>query len=123
VTTDAAVLESVAPIVQVRDLAEALEWYQAVLGFRIEWTSGEPPNLASLSRDRTEINVTLAVEGLTISRLYFETQRVDALFARVSRAGGKIIAPLETRPYGMKDFRVDDPSGNQLSFGEPLVIG
>jgi len=120
-TTDNAVLESVAPILEVRDLAEALEWYQTVLGFRVEWTWGEPPNRASLSRDRTEINVASAVgQPLRISQLYFETQRVDALFARVSQAGGNIIAPLATRPYGMRDFRVDDPSGNQLSFGEPL---
>jgi uncharacterized glyoxalase superfamily protein PhnB len=121
VTNDPAVLQSVTPIFQVRDFVEAIDWYQAVLGFRVEWTSGEPADLASLSRDRTEINLALAAgRPPIISRVYFETKGVAALYERVSRAGANIAVPLASRPYGMKDFRVEDPSGNQLSFGEPL---
>jgi uncharacterized glyoxalase superfamily protein PhnB len=118
---DEAVLESVTPILQVRDMAESVEWYQTVLGFRTEWTAGEPAHLASLSRDRTEINLALAAgQSLAISRVYFAARRVDAFYDRVRKAGGNITISLVTQPYGMKDFRVVDPSGNQLSFGEPV---
>jgi uncharacterized glyoxalase superfamily protein PhnB len=121
VASDDAVLEAVAPILLVRDFPESIEWYQKVLGFRIEWTAGQPADRASLSRDSAEINLALATDGpVTISRVYFETRRVDVLYDRVSKAGGNITVPLEARPYGMKDFRVADPSGNELSFGEAL---
>ena len=27
--------------------------------------------------------------------------------------------PLEGRPYGMRDFNLQDPSNNELGFGDP----
>lgn len=114
-------LGSATPIFRVFDLPQALKWYQSVLGFHIAWTWGEPADHASVCRDSAEVN--LVVEpggGLTISRVYFEVQGVDAYHDRVSRAGGRITVPLEDRSYGMRDFRVVDPDGNELSFGEPI---
>lgn len=119
-TGNRAKLGSATPIVRVLDLAAALEWYRTVLGFQIAWTWGDPADHASVCRDAAEIMLVVEPEGdLTISRVYFETEGVDAYYESVSRAGGKIAIPLEVRPYGMRDFRVVDPAGNELSFGEP----
>ena len=36
----------------------------------------------------------------------------------MTMTGAKIAVPLAERSYGMRDFRIVDPSGNELSFGE-----
>lgn len=119
-TSDGAVLEGATPILQVVDLTQALAWYHKVLGFKTEWTCGDPPDCASVCRDGAEVNLTVPSTGqLTISRVYFETRGVDAYYDRVSNAGAHIAVAIGDRPYGMRDFRVVDPAGNELSFGEP----
>lgn len=50
------VLEAAVPVLSVEDLAAALEYYQRVLGFQLAWSWGEPPHLASVCRDRVEVN-------------------------------------------------------------------
>lgn len=51
-------LSSVAPIFQVANMQRAIDYYKRVLGFEIEWTAGEPPTHASVSRDSVEISLT-----------------------------------------------------------------
>ena len=113
-------LSSVAPIFQVASMQRALDYYTLVLGFGIEWTSGEPPTHASVARDGVEICLTAASAPVQ-SRVYIEVDGVDEFFARVSAAGAKVIVPLADRFYGMRDGRIDDPDGNSIQLGEPLV--
>lgn len=39
---------------------------------------------------------------------------------RVAAAGAKVVAPLADRFYGMRDGRIEDPDGDQLSLGEAI---
>lgn len=117
---DGAKLGSATPIFRVTDLPQSLDWYQSVLGFQIAWTWGDPADHASVCRDSAQVNLVVEPGGqLTVSRVYFETLGVDAYYDRVSRAGGQVSVSIGDRPYGMRDFRVVDPAGNELSFGEP----
>lgn len=113
-------LQSVAPIFQVANLQRSIDFYTGVLGFGIEWTAGEPLSHASVSRDHVEISLT-AESAPVPSRIYIEVDGVDEYFARVSAAGAKVIAPLADRFYGMRDCRIDDPDGNAIQLGEPLI--
>jgi dihydrofolate reductase/uncharacterized glyoxalase superfamily protein PhnB len=114
-----AVLEAVVPILSVTNLREALDYYERVLEFRIGWRWGEPPHLASARRDGVEVNLSEA-QGVNpgASKLYVHVTGVDAYYNQICMACAKIAAPLADRPYGMRDFRIVDPSGNELSFGE-----
>ena len=115
----APVLEAAVPILSVSDLSEALEYYQHVLGFRVEWRWGEPPRLASVCRDRVEVNLSQSSEPKPrLSKVYFQMAGVDAYDRHVTMAGATVAVPLADRPCGMRDFRIVDPTGNELSFGE-----
>ena len=59
----AGALEAVVPILSVDDLAEALAYYERVLGFHVGWKWGEPARLASVCRDRVEVNLSQSSEG------------------------------------------------------------
>jgi catechol 2,3-dioxygenase-like lactoylglutathione lyase family enzyme len=115
-------LETTVPIVSVDDLAAALDYYQAALGFKRDWIWGEPATLAGLYRDCIELQ--LAQRGKLgppgTSHVYLRGSGVDALFEEFRAAGVEIREPIADRPYGLRDFGVLDPSGNRLDFGAPL---
>jgi uncharacterized glyoxalase superfamily protein PhnB len=116
----AAVLEAAVPILQITDLSEALDYYERVLGFQPGWKWGDPANRASVCRDNVELNLSQSSEAKTsISRVYFQMTGVDAYYRSVMTAGARVTVPLADRPYGMRDLRLVDPDGNELSFGEP----
>lgn len=93
--------------------------YERVLGFKVEWKWGEPARLASVSRDRVELNLSQSSKAsLPLSKVYFQMTGVDAYYSDLAMAGARVAVPLADRPYGMRDFRIVDPSGNELSFGE-----
>jgi hypothetical protein len=54
------------------------------------------------------------------SQVYIHMAGIEAYYRGVCDRGGNIIGPLVDREWGMKDFRVLDPSGNQLGFAEVL---
>jgi uncharacterized glyoxalase superfamily protein PhnB len=114
-----AVLEAAVPVLSVTDLPEAIDYYERVLGFRLGWKWGEPPQLASVCRDRVEVNLAQSTAApAAISKVYFQMAGVDAYYHQVTTAGAAVAVPLADRPYGMRDFRIVDASGNELSFGE-----
>jgi uncharacterized glyoxalase superfamily protein PhnB len=120
----AVTFEAVAPIISVSNLAQALDYYQRILGFSVAWKSGEPAKLASVCRDQVELNLSESVAASTgmPSKMYIRMVGIEAFYKQLLTAGIKPSVPLADRPYGMRDFRIVDPSGNQLSFGEPAIM-
>jgi uncharacterized glyoxalase superfamily protein PhnB len=110
------------PVLSVDDLVAALDYYRRVLGFGQNWIWGDPPELASVCRDRIELN--LAQRGKLgpagASQVYLQLIGIDAIWDELTRAGATIETPIADRVYGMRDFSVRDESGNRIDFGEPL---
>ncbi|MPZ71498.1 MAG: hypothetical protein GEU71_18555 [Actinobacteria bacterium] len=48
--------------------------------------------------------------------LYLQSGDVDALYHRYQEAGMKIVDPIGDRPWGQREFTIEDPAGNWLSF-------
>jgi uncharacterized glyoxalase superfamily protein PhnB len=112
---------SVIPILQVTNLERSVDFYKRVLGFTLDWQSGEPPMIASVYRDG--VSLMLKVEAAPVlSHVYVELTGVDEYFASSAKAGAKIVTPLDDRFYGMRDGRMVDPDGNELDFGQELAV-
>lgn len=116
-------LRSVVPILPVADVEAALSYYTSVLGFRIGWAWGQPPTVASVCRDEVELMLERrpASDPGRFASVYVMVTGIDAFCDQAALAGATIVEPLAVRDYGMKDCRVVDPDGNQLSFGEPCA--
>jgi uncharacterized glyoxalase superfamily protein PhnB len=116
-------LESIAPIFAVRDLAEALAFYKDALGFELARVWGTPPDIAAVCRDNVEITLTSRPEAQprAASSVYLRVSDVDSYCAQMVRAGARIVVPIGDRAYGMRDFRVADPSGNELNVGKAVA--
>ena len=113
---------SVAPILSVHDLPTALDWYQRVLGFAVAWTWGDPVGLASVCRDAVELNLGErgAYGAPGPSQIYIRLSGIDDAYEQSCRAGATIRVEIGDRAYGLRDFSVEDTSGNRLDFGEPI---
>jgi len=110
--------DAAVPIFAVTHLAEALEYYERVLGFAVAWQWGNPPHLANVCRDKVSINLAVAEGTPARSQIYVQMVGVDAYYERVVATGAAVKVPIGNRPYGMRDFSIVEPNGHELSFGE-----
>lgn len=105
------------PVFHVADLDAAVRFYGQMLGFTECFRMG---TYAGLKLGDCEIHLTLPgdfqrpVGGGTA---YIICDEVDAYFARLKAAGVKPKSEPDDRRYGLRDFVIHDPDGNQLSFG------
>ncbi|MCD9098628.1 VOC family protein [Luteimonas fraxinea] len=116
-------IESVSPVFTVDDLAASLDFYVRTLGFELAWSWGEPPHIASVCRNGAEIMLSQRTDPGTpgAAQIYLGVSDIDAWYNALTSAGVEVRVPIGDRPYGMRDFRIVDPSGNELSFGEPIA--
>ena len=114
---------SVSPLLSVSDLAEAIDFYCRVLGFDPAWSWGEPPSIAAVCRDGIEITLTRNGDAKPAgaAHIYLHVTDIDDYYASIGKEGAAIIVPIADRAYGMRDFRIADPSGNELSIGQAIA--
>ena len=113
-------VNAVFPIFTVRDLDEAIAYYRDELGFTAAWTWGSPPIRAGVRLGAVEIHLVCDPNGLQLgpSVVYCHMTGVDAYYAACRSRGAEIAMELGPRPWGVRDFRVMDPSGNRIGFAE-----
>lgn len=116
-------IESVSPILSVNDLEKSIDFYRHALGFDLAWSWGEPPDIAAVCRDGVEITLTqrAGAKPAGAAHVYLGVSGIDGYYESLVDAGVTIVVPLGDRPYGMRDFRMEDPSGNELSIGQAIA--
>lgn len=72
---------------------------------------------ASVEKDAPPDMSAQARKGPTY--LYMEVDNLDAVLAAMK--GVKIVMPLRTAFYGMKEFGVQDPGGHFITFAQPVA--
>lgn len=111
-------IEQAFPVFAVKNLAESIAYYRDCLGFNLTWTWGEPAHRAGVVLQGFEIQLDASGSpppgGPSV--VYCHMHGVDEYYAHCRGSGAKILFELEERPWGMRDFRVVDPSGNRLGF-------
>ena len=124
-----AVLEGIAPIVPVRDVAASLPFYRETLGFELRHAA-EDGTYALLARGEAGIILigpadeeNLRATGKYISA-YIWVADLDALWRELqprldAPPEGRVREPFE-QPYGMREFHVKDPDGFLLFFGQAI---
>jgi len=119
-TSAAVALTSVATVFVVQDVLRSIEHYRDVLGFRTEFTYGEPVFYAGVERDHVLIHLQAADQTKRRSgdgAVYVFVTDVDALYQELKSRGARTLNEPKDYPYGMRDFAITDLDGNQLGFG------
>lgn len=113
---------SIIPVFHVRDVDASVRFYSDVLGFAQSFRIG---TYVGLKIGNCEIHVCppgdySARRG---GNAYIICDAVDNYFRKITSAGAKPTSEPGNRMYGMRDFVLHDPDGNQLSFGCDIEQG
>jgi len=113
-------LSRIAPEIPVLNLARAVEYYRSSLGFELKLEM--PDNdYAVLQRDGIAIHLFVQdAASFSPSSLHIFTSELEELQAELESTGAEICQAIVKKPWGNRDFRVRDTSGNVLKFTEPL---
>lgn len=109
----------------VGDVLKSVAHYRDILGFDVAFTYGEPVFYGGVTRDDVTIHFQAAhrtkrAAGHGAVNIF--VTEVDALHAELASRGALIVQPPGDRPYGMRDFDLDDPDGNRLTFGMEAML-
>ena len=114
-------LSRIAPEIPVSNLQRSLEYYQQNLGFRVtlQMPSGD---YAVVERD--DIAIHLFHDGSqdhSPAGIHIFTQDLEALHTELQQRRASVAQGIVRQPWGNRDFRVHDDSGNLIKFTEPLA--
>lgn len=119
-----------AAILLVRDVVAAAHHYRDRLGFSFDRFWGEPPDFVILERDGCRLMLhrpprdAKLVPHWRLSHgmwnVYFWVDDADALFAEFKRRGATIDYEIHDKPYGIREFGVQDLDGHDIAFGSPI---
>lgn len=124
------IYENAAPAFLVDNLESACKFYCDVLGFEKKWGwPVEGPDIRiglapkhSSGMGNFELNLIDNPKAgpSGTSFIYFHVNNVDQIYEMCKQANADIYLELDDREWGMRDFRVSDPYGNRIGFGEVL---
>jgi catechol 2,3-dioxygenase-like lactoylglutathione lyase family enzyme len=110
----------IAPEIPVSNLRESLEFYEQKLGFRVV-TKMPGEDYAIMERDEVAIHLFKDdVRSHSPVGVHIFTPQLDDLHAELLRRGACLSQGIQRKPWGNRDFRLNDDSGNELKFTEPL---
>ena len=110
---------SIAPRFRVKDLTQALTFYEQ-LGFEATYRD---ENFAMIRRDEVELHLNyhkdIPRKG-NYSVCWIGVIGIDALYQEYLSNNNPVRYPLETKPWGIKEFAVCDPFGNLIIITERI---
>lgn len=102
------------------DVSALAAWYRDALGFEVRMLWGEPPTYGRVRRDGAELAIAQLGPGFGPASVYAIVTGVDALYAEYSAREVRMRREPSDAPYRMRDFEVEDPEGNRITFGEAI---
>ena len=111
----------------VTDIAQSLSFLTGKLGFKAQFSYGEPPFYAQVARDGAHLNLRCVAQPLVEPSLvrregYLAASicvaSIKELFLEYQANGVDFHQSLQTEPWGARSFIVIDPDGNLIMFAE-----
>ena len=113
-------LTRIAPEVPASDLQESIEYYRQKLGFELA-TNTPAGDYAIMERDGVAIHLFQDDAGSHARvGMHIFSGELDELHAELLQRGASVSQGIVRQPWGNRDFRVCDPSGNEIKLTEPL---
>lgn len=115
----------VEPVLMAQDIEKTTSFYRDVLDFRVDFLYGSPPTHASVSKggwtgSGVTIQLSLAPAGQVVtpsgSLFILVGTDLDALFEAYRSRGVVVVNEPVSRPWGMRDFTIQDCDGHILRF-------
>jgi uncharacterized glyoxalase superfamily protein PhnB len=123
--------QSLTPNLVVSDVARSVNFYRDVLGFSIVTTVPEAEPFVFVWLQRGDVQVFINAQHAAAAEypeiaatvtsgswtMFIVTDAVDELHGALS-GKARVVMPLETKFYGMREFAISDPDGFVITFAE-----
>lgn len=103
------------PELPVEDVVRAQQHYRDALGFEIGWLDAGG-GIGSVSRPPVAIFFRKRTRPFEPAVHWIFTPDVDATYEEMRARGARIVEPLEKKPWGLRQFTVEDLDGNRFYF-------
>jgi uncharacterized glyoxalase superfamily protein PhnB len=70
--------------------------------------------IGSVSRDKSVILFRRRSEPFELIAHWMFAENIDATYSELQSSGSKIVEPLEKKPWGLRQFTVEDLGGNRF---------
>ena len=103
------------PELPVADVERAQQHYREALGFEIGWLT-EGKEIGAVSRGDAVIFFRKKDPPFEPGIHWIFAEDIDATYLELQSLGANIIDPLEMKPWGIRQFTVQDLDGNLFYF-------
>lgn len=119
-------IERAIPVLPSANVTDSLKWWTECCGFSETFRDQTPPNYAGLKRGDVELHIG-AVSDPVLARqvgeqtmVRFAVKHIEVLYAEYKSRSGQVHpnGPLQTKPWGTKEFSAIDPGGVCITFQE-----
>lgn len=113
------------PVISVENVDETISRYQNQLGFKIDFTHGNPPVYARVSREKVMVHFAQSdaqyppssVKWFFIGLGHVDgSENMDELYEEYCAKGVKVTMPPTVQPYGFREFEIEEPEGIRIRF-------
>lgn len=111
-------LREMLPHLPLGDVAAGVDYYQRMLGFFINYRQQD---LAVMYRDSVTVLLVARTSlhtGIGACTVYVAD--VDRLYQEFTAKGAKTTGSPVSQLWGLRDFTVEDPEGNRITFAQPF---
>jgi predicted enzyme related to lactoylglutathione lyase len=102
------------PELPVADVERAQRHYRDALGFEIGWL--HESEIGAVSRGDVAIFFRRTTPPFAGAVHWVFAADVEATYQELKSLGAKIVGPLEQKPWGLRQFTVEDIDGNRFYF-------
>ena len=123
-------LTTSAPVLLVRDVQASADYFRDCCGFKYDRLWGDQPGFCMVWRDNLCIMLSqtdqpdeIIPNWQVVDQMwdaYFWVDDADALHDEFVKAGAKIDYGLEDKPYGCREFGIQDLDNHDIAFGQDL---
>lgn len=123
-------LTASAPILLTKDIVAAANYWRDRVGFGYERFWGEPPNFCILERDGLQLMLSQVHNPADVRphwtivdkmwNVYFWVDDAAAIYEELRQRGATIDYELHDKPYGCREFGIQDLDGHDIAFGQVL---
>ena len=102
------------PELPVADVERAQQHYRDALGFEIGWL--HPDGIGSVSRGKVAIFLRRRTPPFEAAVHWMFADDLDATYDELKARGANVVEPLELKPWGLRQFTVEDIDGHRYYF-------
>jgi uncharacterized glyoxalase superfamily protein PhnB len=103
------------PELPVTDVERAQQHYRDALGFEIGWLYAGK-EIGAVSRGNVAIFFRKKSPPFETAVHWVFAEDIDATYEELKSSGANIVEPLEKKPWGLRQFTVEDLDGNRFYF-------